>query len=163
MTTLAEELKSKDQNLLPHQEAFLSLLVTANRMASRHEDSFCDFGISSKQYNILRILRGGLPDGLPVMEVGRRMIERSPDISRIINRLLDAGYVKRVRQSSDRRVAIVTITAKGLQLLEQMDKPIEKSIHTMLGSLSEAELATIIELMDKARDSVLSSGEVKRS
>jgi DNA-binding MarR family transcriptional regulator len=112
-----------------------------------------EYGISPKQYNILRILRGAGPNGLPVMEIGRRMIEKSPDVSRIIDRLIDLGHVKRRRQRSDRRVVLVTISDKGLDLLARMDQPVVDDTATMLAAVDKKDLKTLVMLLDRVRDS----------
>lgn len=154
MTTLKEELKTSADFASIQQEAYLSLLVTVDRMYRRHADFMAEYGVSPKQYNILRILRGAGNAGLPVMEIGRRMVEKSPDISRITSRLIDMKLVNRRRQRSDRRVVKVTISAKGLKLLEKMDKPIGEQIDHLLSGMKKGELQSLIELLDKARDSV---------
>ena len=154
MTTLKEELKTSADFASIQQEAYLSLLVTVDRIYRRHADFMAEYGVSPKQYNILRILRGAGNAGLPVMEIGRRMVEKSPDISRITTRLIDMKLVNRRRQRNDRRVVKVTISAKGLKLLEKMDEPIGKQIDHLLSGMKKGELQSLIELLDKARDSV---------
>jgi DNA-binding MarR family transcriptional regulator len=154
MTKLSEELKSTVEFKSVRQEAFLSLLVTVDRLQRRHSEFMAGFGVSPKQYNILRILRGAGSSGLPVMEIGRRMIEKSPDISRIIDRLIDMGLVKRRRQRSDRRVVIVNIANKGLDLLDKMDQPVSNEVDNMLSSVNDSDMAELIDLLEKVRDSV---------
>ena len=156
MTSLKEELKTQADFASLEQEAYLSVLVTSNRLLRRHSDFMAGFGISPKQYNILRILRGAGKGGLPVMEIGRRMVEKSPDISRIIKRLTDMKLVERRRLRSDRRVAIVTVSKEGLKLLEKMEGPISDQVNRMLSGLSKEELSSLIALLDRARDSIYS-------
>lgn len=153
MTSLKEELKTTADTISLEQEAFLSLLVTVDRLMRRHTQFMAEYGISPKQYNILRILRGAGPNGLPVMEIGRRMIEKSPDVSRIIDRLIDLGHVKRRRQRSDRRVVLVTISDKGIDLLARMDQPVMDETATMLASVDKKDLKVLVMLLDKVRDS----------
>jgi len=154
MTTLKEELKSSADFKSIQHEVFLSLMVTVDRLNRRHTEFMSAFGISQKQYNILRILRGSGANGIPVMEIGRRMIEKSPDVSRIIDRLIDLGYVKRRRQRNDRRVVIVTITQKGNDLLAKMDAPVDKEVITALSHVDEDDLKELAALLDKVRDSI---------
>ncbi|HUX08673.1 MAG TPA: MarR family transcriptional regulator [Acidobacteriota bacterium] len=154
MTTLKEELKITANFASLEQEAFLSVLVTSDRINRRNTEFMARFGISPKQFNILRILRGAGKPGIPVMEIGRRMIEKSPDISRIINRLIDVGLVCRRRQRSDRRVVKVSISAKGLRLLEQMDQPVLSHVEEMLSGLTKDELQSVVFLLDRVRESV---------
>lgn len=154
MTKLKDELKSTVEYNSAAHEVFLSLLVTVDRISRRHAEFMNDYGISPKQYNILRILRGSGQAGLPVMEIGRRMIEKSPDVSRIIDRLIDMGLAKRRRQRNDRRVVMVTIAKKGLDLLEKMDGPVNEDVERMLGGVKNSELKQLIELLEKVRESV---------
>jgi DNA-binding MarR family transcriptional regulator len=154
MTSLKEELKTGvDFTSLEH-ETFLSVMVTSERLNRRNTEFTAKYGISPKQYNILRILREAGKAGLPVMEIGRRMIEKSPDISRIVNRLIDAGFVCRRRQRSDRRVVKVTISAKGAKLLNQMDTPVMKQIKDLFSDLSDDDLRSIVTLLGRMRESV---------
>lgn len=154
MTTLNEELKTKVRITSLQQEVFLSLLVTVDRLHRHHGDFMSGFGISQKQYNILRILRGAGKPGLPVMEIGRRMIEKSPDVSRIIDRLIESGLVKRRRQRQDRRVVLVTISAKGLTFLDNMEQPVAEQVDSMLEGMREEDLKKMLELLDRARDAL---------
>lgn len=154
MTTLKEEIKTNVDFANIQHEVFLSLMVTVDRLSRRHGDFMNSFGISQKQYNILRILRGAGSQGIPVMEIGRRMIEKSPDVSRIIDRLIDLGFVKRRRQRSDRRVVIVTITDKGLDLLATMDEPVKQEITDVFQYMSTEDLEKLARLLERARDSI---------
>lgn len=159
MTTLKEELKTNLDFANIQHEVFLSLMVTVDRMSRRHSDFMSEFGISQKQYNILRILRGAGEQGIPVMEIGRRMIEKSPDVSRIIDRLIDLGFVKRRRQRKDRRVVIVTISDKGLALLSKMDDPVQKEVIDTLRHVEESDLHNLKDLLEKVRDSIYRSDQ----
>jgi DNA-binding MarR family transcriptional regulator len=154
MTSLKEELKTNLDFASLEQEAFLSVLVTSDRINRQHAEFMTRYGVSPKQYNILRILRGADKAGLPVMEIGRRMIEKSPDISRIINRLIDTGLASRRRQKSDRRIVKVTISAKGQRLLAEMDEPVKKQVKTMLSGLNKDDLTSVVKLLGRVRDSV---------
>lgn len=154
MTTLKEELKTSAEFASIQHEVFLSLQVTVDRLSRRHAEFMSVYGISQKQYNILRILRGAGSNGIPVMEIGRRMIEKSPDVSRIIDRLIDLGYVKRRRQRNDRRVVIVTITKKGTDLLAAMDKPVNEEVYNTLKNVPEEDLRKLAGLLERVRESI---------
>jgi DNA-binding MarR family transcriptional regulator len=154
MTTLKEELKTNAEFASIQHEVFLSLLVTVDRLSRRHSEFMAEYGVSQKQYNILRILRGAGSQGIPVMEIGRRMIEKSPDVSRIIDRLIDLGFVKRRRQRNDRRVVIVTITDKGLHLLSKMDIPVREEVVNALRHVPESDLKQLSSLLEQVRDSI---------
>ncbi|HVR10253.1 MAG TPA: MarR family transcriptional regulator [Thermoanaerobaculia bacterium] len=102
------------------QEALLNLLVAADHLRAHTERLCAEFGISASQYNVLRILRGVHPAGHPRCEIARRMIERAPDVTRLIDRLEKRGWVERDRSERDRRLSISRITAAGLELLDSI-------------------------------------------
>ncbi|HYL05547.1 MAG TPA: MarR family transcriptional regulator [Thermoanaerobaculia bacterium] len=107
------------------QEALLNLLVAADHLRARTERLCAEFGISGSQYNVLRILRGVHPAGHPRCEIARRMIERAPDVTRLIDRLEKRGWVERDRSERDRRLSISRITAAGLELLGSIGPRLE--------------------------------------
>src|ERR1700722_17749900 len=110
---LQAELKQKIPFTSREQEAYLSLLRTADALQSQVEARLKEFGLTGTQYNALRILRGARPDGLPCREIGERMITHDPDITRLLNRLEDRGLVDRKRARDDHRVIYGQITAAG--------------------------------------------------
>src|SRR6266536_5283270 len=109
--SLQAELKQKVPFTSREQEAYLSLLRTADALQSSMESKLKEFGLTGTQYNALRILRGAGADGLPCSEVGERMITRDPDITRLLDRLQKRGLVERARGRGDRRVVYGKITA----------------------------------------------------
>ena len=110
----------------PMEESLLNLYV-ASHLLMNESDKICGkFGITSGQYNVLRILKGVYPDGHPRCEISSRMIERSPDITRLIDRLEKQELVKRERTDDDRRKSITKITKKGLDLLKKMKPELDK-------------------------------------
>src|ERR1700727_1305302 len=100
---LQVELKQKIPFTSREQEAYLSLLRTADTLQTHVEAHLKNFGLTGTQYNALRILRGAGPAGLPCREIGERMITHDPDITRLLNRLEQRGFVKRKRARNDRR------------------------------------------------------------
>jgi DNA-binding MarR family transcriptional regulator len=133
------------------QEAYLSLLRTADALQSQVEAKLKQFGLTSTQYNALRILRGAGPEGLPCSDIGERMITRDPDITRLLNRLEKRGLVRRMRAKVDRRVIYGKITASGLRLLRQMDEPVENHSREMLKHVGQEKLAQLIKLLELVR------------
>ena len=107
------------------------------------------FGITGQQYNVLRILAGALPEPLPILEIADRLIERTPGITRFIDKLEKRGYLTRRRDEADRRKVFCTITASGLQLLQQMEAPIQVANKNCFAELSEAELERLNYLLRK--------------
>ncbi len=104
----------------PVVEGMLNLLVTGAALRETAETEFGRFGLTSTAYNILRILRGS-PDGLPRGEIARRLVNPSPDVTRLIDRLVRRGLVRRLRARTDRRLSLTRITPKGLALVEQAE------------------------------------------
>src|SRR5689334_18026073 len=99
-------------------EAMLNLFVAVDHLRGKVGDVCGRFGITNGQYNVLRILRGAHPDGHPRCEIAKRMIEKAPDVTRLVDRLEAMGFVERARSKDDRRLSIARITPKGLQLLK---------------------------------------------
>jgi MarR family transcriptional regulator, organic hydroperoxide resistance regulator len=148
---LQAELKQKVPFTSLEQEAYLSLLRTADALESRVEARLNEFGLTGTQYNALRILRGAGSEGLPCSEIAERMITHDPDITRLLNRLEDRGLVSRVRGQSDRRVIYGKITNAALKLLRGMDAPIAAFGHEMLGHVGQKRLKDLITLLDLVR------------
>jgi len=98
-------------------EAMVNVLLAGAWLNDRLEKVLLPLGISHAQYNVLRILRGVHPAGHPRGEIARRMIDRAPDVTRLIDRLRKRGLVERGRGAEDRRQSVTRITAKGLDLL----------------------------------------------
>ena len=151
----AEGLQAELKQRLPftsrEQETYLSLLRTADALQAQVEARLKEFGLTGTQYNALRILRGAGPEGLPCREIGERMITRDPDITRLLNRLEDRGFVERTRAKQDRRVIYGRITAAGLKLLRKLDNPIEKHGREMLRHVGQEKLKQLIELLELVR------------
>jgi DNA-binding MarR family transcriptional regulator len=130
------------------QEAMLNLMIAAVTVSEWNERACAAHGITRSQYNVLRILRGVYPDGHPRQEITRRMVDRSPDVTRLIDRLETAGYVVRDRTDSDRRLSIARITEKGLALLEVMN-PAFVAIYDMIAErLSPDELEALSRICE---------------
>src|SRR5712691_1941661 len=134
------------------EEALLSLQRTADQLQWHASELLKPYGISPTQYNALRILRGAREQGRSCSEIAERMINRDPDITRLIDRLERRGLVVRSREGRDRRVITTRITPAGLELLESLDGPIEDFNRKLLGPLGEQRLRTLIQLLDAARE-----------
>jgi len=148
---LQAELKQKAPFTSREQEAYLSLLRTADALQTRVEAKLREFGLTGTQYNALRILRGAGPEGLPCSEIGERMITRDPDITRLLNRLETRGLVIRARAKTDRRVIHGKITTAGLKLLREMDEPVARHNREMLKHVGQGKLTQMIELLELVR------------
>jgi DNA-binding MarR family transcriptional regulator len=106
--------------------------------------------LTLNQYNVLRILRGSLPDGLASSEIADRMITRDPDVTRLVDRLEKRGLVTRVRGRQDRRVVEVRITEKGQELLSTLDGHVDRFPRNMLGHLGPRKLEQLSGLLEQA-------------
>lgn len=132
----------------PLQEAVLNLMVAAEHVRDLMERTCTEAGISSSQYNVLRILRGVHPAGHPRCEIARRMIERAPDVTRLIDRLEKQGLVERDRTERDRRLSISRITPAGLDLVARLEPHLRQAYAFLSERLSPAdcqELSRICE------------------
>jgi DNA-binding MarR family transcriptional regulator len=135
------------------EEALLNLMRTADTMHRAFHRKTRDWGVTSTQYNVLRILRGAQPCGLTCSAIGTRMITAEPDITRLLSRLKALKFVRQQRDRHDRRVLWTQISETGLQLLKEMDPVIRQAPIELLGHLSKVELAEFIRLLELARRS----------
>jgi len=110
----------------PAQEAMLNLFVASATLRRRVEAACKEHDLQFSHHNVLRILRGVHPDGHPRCDIIDRMLDPSPDVTRLIDKLVERGLVKRSRSAEDRRMIIHTITQKGLDLLDQLDPKIRE-------------------------------------
>ena len=141
---------SKDiQSNFPSEKvkALINIKYTANWLSSKEVEFFKPYGISPQQYNILRILRGA-KEAIKVQLVKERMIERSPNATRLMDKLLEKNLISRYRCEHDRRVVYIEITAVGLELLSNIDKEEKLSF---LKNLSENDAKLLSDLLDKIR------------
>lgn len=149
--SIRSEIKQARPFPSPHQEAVVALIRTADLFRRLVADVVEPLGITSQQYNVLRILRGAGKDGLPTLEIAERMIEQTPGITRLIDRLEAKKLVSRERSSTDRRCVYCRITAAGLEMLDSLDTPVDDASGSSLDSLTKRELAQLVALLDRAR------------
>jgi DNA-binding MarR family transcriptional regulator len=133
------------------EQAFVALLRTADQLQGHAAAMFKAHGLSPTQYNALRILRGAGPEGLACSEVGERMINRDPDITRLLDRLERRGLIRRSREQKDRRVIKARITAAGLDLLKGLNREVVEFHRRLLGHLGEERLESLVRLLEVAR------------
>lgn len=149
---LQAELKQTKPFKSAGQEAFLSLQRTSDLMIRKVVQFLKPWGISPTQYNVLRILRGAGAEGLCCGEISDRMITHDPDITRLLDRIEKLGWIERSRSARDRRVVEARISKKGLDLLKEIDEPIEKFNHEVTSHLSERKLKQLIVLLAELRN-----------
>ena len=134
------------------EEAHLSIVRTAAVLSHGFAESIKEHGITATQYNVLRILRGAGENGLCRHEVRDRLVAQVPDVTRLLDRMEEAGLVARERDETDRRLVATRITARGLRLLDELEKPVAALHQRQLGHLTETQLRTLIELLELARE-----------
>ncbi|MBL8746296.1 MAG: MarR family transcriptional regulator [Phycisphaerae bacterium] len=148
--SLQDEIKKKKPFDFPEQEAFLNIIRTASFLDAEFDALFKSHGLSSAQYNVLRILRGE-GERMPSLAVAERLVTRVPDITRLVDRLERASLVRRERCKKDRRVVYVSITSKGQALLATLDEPVRRLHREQLAHMSKADLADLSRLLTAAR------------
>lgn len=168
--TLQAELKKRRPFEAPEEEAYLNMVRSAGVLSIGFERLFRERGLSEATYNVLRILRGhavgagrrgakasgGATDGVasggvPCSQIGDEMVVPAPDITRLVDRLVESGLVERARTAEDRRVVLVRITRAGLKVLRELDRPVVDLHRAQIGHMTRAELTELNRLLCKAR------------
>ena len=151
-TSLQEELKQNRPFPTVSEEAAVALLRAAALLRRAIAARVEPHGISPAQYNVLRILRGAGDEGLPTLAVRDRLVEEAPGITRLIDKLEDAGHVRRDRTGRDRRTVRCRITAKGTELLSGIDVLNTQSADLIATGLPDiAEQQLLVDLLAKVR------------
>jgi DNA-binding MarR family transcriptional regulator len=144
--------RSTSHPALPLEDRiFISLHKTADFLGQEAEQLFKPHGLTGTQYNVLRILRGAEPEGLPCSGIGERMISHDPDMTRLLDRMEKRGLIVRQRQTDDRRVIRTRITSAGLALLKNLDQPVRELHKRQFSHLPAARLKTLAELLEEVR------------
>lgn len=149
--SLQEELKQSVPFASPEIEAYVSLMRTLGLLAQPVNDLFKDHGLTQTLYNLMRIIRGGPEEGVPCSIISERLVTRVPDVTRLVDRAVEAGLVVRNRPETDRRVVLLTLTDQGRALLAALQAPLEQLHQRQMGVLSRAELDTLITLLARLR------------
>ena len=151
---LRNEIKQTKPFSSAEAEAHLNIERTSAVLGHAFGEKLKAYGITSTQYNVLRILRGASPGGLCRNEVRDRLVSQVPDVTRLLDRLEASGLIERARSSADRRLVSTHITPAGLKLLEQLDEPVLEMHRTLLGHMSGEQLKTLSDLLALAREAV---------
>ncbi len=134
------------------QEAFLNLWRTYERLRTFEDALFDRFDLTPQQYNSLRLLRASHPKTLPTLTLAERLVSLAPDITRLLDKLVDRRLITRERRGDDRRTVRIGITADGLALLAKIDEPLRACHQRQLGHLSPAKIRKLIELLRAVRE-----------
>ena len=132
-------------------EAMIGIMRTSALIQRRLNAIVSREGITQPQYNVLRILRGAGEAGIPTLAIRDRMVDASPGVTRLVDRLERAGYARRERSAPDRRQVLCRITAAGLSLLSRLDGPISAYDDEAVAMLSAAEKRELVRLLDAVR------------
>jgi DNA-binding MarR family transcriptional regulator len=150
-SALQREIRQRRPFQSAAHEAVVGLLRTAD-LIRRHAAALVEpHGITTQQFNVLRILRGAGDAGLPTLEVAERMIERTPGVTRLLDRLEAKELVRRQRCRNDRRQHLCWITEKGLAVLKKIDDLAPRANEESLKGLSQKDRVTFIRLLDAIR------------
>lgn len=154
MTNTHIKSTSKVTSVRLEEEVSLEILRTASALEHYTVEGLKRYGLTMTQYNVLRILRGAGQAGLCRNDVRDRMISPVPDATRLIDRLIAAGYAQKNKSTEDKRYTTTRITDKGLKLLAEMDEPVLDMHRSQLENLSESDLHQLISLLKAARKQV---------
>lgn len=146
---IEDEIKGKFRN--NYHKAVINLTYTANILNFHFQKLVRSYGLTTQQYNVLRILRGAFPKKCSLKYIKRRMLDKKSDVSRIVDRLFNNGLVMRKEAITDRREKDIRITDTGMKILADMDE-CERKVDDFLINLSEGEVSELNRLLDKIRD-----------
>jgi DNA-binding MarR family transcriptional regulator len=136
----------------PEQEAAVGLLRTTDGIRRIFSAIVAPYGITLQQYNVLRILRGAGKQGLPTLTIGERMVEQTPGVTRLIDRLIRKKLVARRPCDEDKRRVWCVVTAAGLSILAKLDEPVARGDAESVAPLSDSELVRLIDMLDRIRE-----------
>jgi DNA-binding MarR family transcriptional regulator len=147
---IEEALKTNRFRSEPHK-AILNLLYSAYWFNDNFNQMLKPFDITQEQFNVLRILRGSLPNSLCVRDIASRMIEKSSNVPRILDRLARKEYIIRQQSDGDKRETNIVITQKALNLLKKTDAVVTEGENNLI-NLTDEEALLLNELLEKIRD-----------
>lgn len=153
-SNLRAELQQRTPFQSLQQEAHLNLVRTHALLQDAFDELFKPYGLSSTQYNVLRILRGAEPGGLCRNELRDRLVTRMPDVTRLLDRMEDLGLVKRERDTNDRRMVTTLLTKQGRRLVADLDDVVAAEHQRTLGHLNKTQLGALVELLSLARENL---------
>ncbi|WP_321477792.1 MarR family transcriptional regulator [uncultured Paludibaculum sp.] len=149
---LQEELKQTKPFGSIYQEAALSVMKTADVFRRDTTRLLEPYEVTPQQYNVLRILRGAGADGIPTLAIGERLLEETPGMTRLLDRMEFKALVRRIRCEKDRRQVLCYLTEEGARLLATLDPLIEATDRNMAARLTPEEAETLVELLEKIRE-----------
>src|SRR5260370_14400215 len=162
MSPIADEIKQSRPFPAKGEEAMVALMRTSDLVRRLASDVVEAHGITLQQYNVLRILRGAGDCGLPTLEIAERMVEQTPGITRLVDRLEEKKLAARERCLTDRRQVFCRITPAGLTLLRKLDKPVAEA-GRVFHAPSPRPLPQLPKILASTPNPILSPGATKES
>jgi DNA-binding MarR family transcriptional regulator len=150
-TTLQQEIQQARPFRSLEEEAGLNLFRTVQLLADTSMQLFRQHGLTPTQYNVLRILRGAGDTGLGRNDIRDRLLDRMPDVTRLLDKMEEAGLVRRERSTTDRRCVPTLLTEKGKALVDELNEPVAAMQHEQFGHLTPGQLHTLIETLTQIR------------
>ncbi len=148
---LQAEIRQRKPFVSLEEEAYLNLVRTADTLTREIELLLQPHGITTTQYNVLRILRGAAPEGATCSAVSERLLAFDPDVTRLLDRLEKVQLVQRTRSVTDRRVVMTTITPAGLELLARLDEPLKALFRQQFKGISRERLTQLVADLEEIR------------
>lgn len=152
--SIGEEIEQTKPFKSKRQEALVAILRTADLVRRFLESSLHQHDITAQQFNVLRILRGAGPEGIPTLTITRRMIEQTPGITRLLDRLEEQGLAQRRRCTEDRRRIYCVITDNGKRLLEELDPVAEQADEVAMSGLADGHVDDFVLHLSQIRAGV---------
>ena len=149
---IVQEIQQTKPFPLIEQEVGVAFMKTADHLRRSMSTEFEAHGVTQQQFNVLRILRGAGKAGMPTLAVADRLVEHTPGITRLIDRLEAKELVRRERPAEDRRQVYCYIARDGLELLGKLDGPVAAASKRAFAGLRKAEMKTLLEILEKIRD-----------
>jgi DNA-binding MarR family transcriptional regulator len=132
-------------------KAFINVLFTGNYLRYEQQQTLKPYGITLQQFNVLKILKGAQPKSMQAKEIKKVMIDKSPDLTRLINRMIKNKWVNRSKSKTSGREVAISITQGGIDILAKTNMPVLKNVG-LLNNLSESEAELLSNLLDKVRN-----------
>jgi len=151
MSPLQKEIRQGKPFRSRGQEVVVALIRTADLVRRTVGRVLEPYDITLQQYNVLRILRGAGEQGLPTLEIGERMVEHAPGITRLLDRLEAKGLVRRQRCPEDRRQVLCWLTPAGAELVAKLDEPVDSADAEAVAMLGPEDQERLLRLLDAVR------------
>ena len=134
------------------KELFHNITISYDKLVTEISNLFKEYGVTLTQYDVLESIKNAGKKGLPLLKIGERMLSRQPDVTRIVDRLEDVGWVTRVRDTKDRRVVYVRLSRRGLGLCEKIEGSLIKAHRDQFSHFSKNEMMLLNQLLIKIRE-----------